>query len=316
MGAVGGRGRRRGRRHVRQPPQRGSRGHHRRRSWPASPFPGTASSSRARPPPAIALASPRRPPGDVVRHRRQGPRDDPDDRRARSCPSTTGPWPASCWQGAPVIALLIAGGGRRSWSRCCRHALPDRCSSRSRGQGQPILGPEDRGPDHQHKAGTPTMGGIAILVAAAVGYLVAHFREGALFSDQALIMIGGIAALAFARLPRRLRQGAPSPQPRLFGRRRAWIMPRLSFAIATAGRAAHRASTPRCRSPAPTGPGGSWAWSAGHPVAGAHHLLDRQRREHHRRPRRPGRRLVHLRLLRLHRHRLLGLPEPDLYASS
>ena len=34
---------------------------------------------------------------------------------------------------------------------------------RSRGKGQPILGPEDRGPDHQHKAGTPTMGGIAIL---------------------------------------------------------------------------------------------------------------------------------------------------------
>ena len=36
---------------------------------------------------------------------------------------------------------------------------------RTRGQGQPILGKEDHGPDHHmHKQGTPTMGGIAIVV--------------------------------------------------------------------------------------------------------------------------------------------------------
>ncbi len=36
---------------------------------------------------------------------------------------------------------------------------------RTRGQGQPILGKEDHGPEHHmHKQGTPTMGGIAIVV--------------------------------------------------------------------------------------------------------------------------------------------------------
>jgi phospho-N-acetylmuramoyl-pentapeptide-transferase len=64
------------------------------------------------------------------------------------------------------------------------------------GKGQPILGPEDRGPAHQHKAGTPTMGGIAILVAAFVGYLVAHVFPRVTFSDQAIIMWGAIFVLA------------------------------------------------------------------------------------------------------------------------
>ena len=38
----------------------------------------------------------------------------------------------------------------------------------SRGQGQPILGKEDHGPEHHMvKQGTPTMGGLAIVVADA-----------------------------------------------------------------------------------------------------------------------------------------------------
>jgi phospho-N-acetylmuramoyl-pentapeptide-transferase len=65
------------------------------------------------------------------------------------------------------------------------------------GRGQPILGKEDRGPAHEHKAGTPTMGGIAILGSAVLAYLLTHLREGVVFSDQVLIMIVGIAALAF-----------------------------------------------------------------------------------------------------------------------
>ena len=57
------------------------------------------------------------------------------------------------------------------------------------GKGQPILGADDHGPAHQMgKQGTPTMGGIAILVAGAIGWTVAHVRAGLPFSDQAAII--------------------------------------------------------------------------------------------------------------------------------
>ena len=69
---------------------------------------------------------------------------------------------------------------------------------RTRGLGQPILGKEDRGPEHHMaKQGTPTMGGIAIIVAALGGWLVAHIRRGLPFSDQALIVWAGILVMAF-----------------------------------------------------------------------------------------------------------------------
>lgn len=65
------------------------------------------------------------------------------------------------------------------------------------GKGQPILGAEDRGPTHHmHKQGTPTMGGIAILLAAFFGWLIPHAREGLVFSDQALFMWLAIVILA------------------------------------------------------------------------------------------------------------------------
>jgi phospho-N-acetylmuramoyl-pentapeptide-transferase len=65
-----------------------------------------------------------------------------------------------------------------------------------RGKSQPILGKEDRGPDHQHKKGTPTMGGLAILLAAFLGYLVPHALGRVTFSNQALWMFGGIFVMA------------------------------------------------------------------------------------------------------------------------
>ncbi len=68
---------------------------------------------------------------------------------------------------------------------------------RNRGKGQPILGKEDHGPEHhQIKQGTPTMGGIAIIGAAFVGWLMAHLRQGLVFSTQALIMWIGILVMA------------------------------------------------------------------------------------------------------------------------
>ena len=60
----------------------------------------------------------------------------------------------------------------------------------TRGQGQPILGKEDHGPEHHMvKQGTPTMGGIAIVVAAFVGWVVVHVRDLA-FSNQTMIVLG------------------------------------------------------------------------------------------------------------------------------
>ena len=68
-----------------------------------------------------------------------------------------------------------------------------------RGTSQPILqqnAANSRVPPHQHKAGTPTMGGLVVLAAALLGYLVSHVRAGVVFSDQTLIVIGGVIAMA------------------------------------------------------------------------------------------------------------------------
>ena len=68
---------------------------------------------------------------------------------------------------------------------------------RDRGKGQPILGKDDHGPEHHmHKQGTPTMGGLAIVVAALLGWLVAHLRPGLALSDQTMIMWVGVGAMA------------------------------------------------------------------------------------------------------------------------
>ena len=69
----------------------------------------------------------------------------------------------------------------------------------SRGRTQPILAKNAANlvvPEHAHKAGTPTMGGLAIVGAALVGYLVSHVREGVVFSNQTLIMWVGVLAMA------------------------------------------------------------------------------------------------------------------------
>jgi phospho-N-acetylmuramoyl-pentapeptide-transferase len=94
-----------------------------------------------------------------------------------------------------MIALMIAAGVATAVS-----LLGTRFTIlffRNRGKGQPILGPEDRGPQHQHKAGTPTMGGIAIVAGAGAGYIVAHVREGLVFSTQALILFFSVFVMAF-----------------------------------------------------------------------------------------------------------------------
>jgi phospho-N-acetylmuramoyl-pentapeptide-transferase len=56
--------------------------------------------------------------------------------------------------------------------------------------GQPIH--EDVPEGHTVKAGTPTMGGMAIVGAAAVGYVAAHIRSGVLFTRTGLLVMACI----------------------------------------------------------------------------------------------------------------------------
>ncbi|HUF33372.1 MAG TPA: phospho-N-acetylmuramoyl-pentapeptide-transferase [Acidimicrobiales bacterium] len=62
---------------------------------------------------------------------------------------------------------------------------------RAHGIGQPIR--EDGPSGHFTKAGTPTMGGITVVGAAMAGYVLAHLREGAIFTRSGLLVIGAIA---------------------------------------------------------------------------------------------------------------------------
>ena len=67
---------------------------------------------------------------------------------------------------------------------------------RERVMGQPILGKEDLGPEHHmKKQGTPTMGGLAIILAALAGWLIAHLRPNLALSDQAMILWVGILVM-------------------------------------------------------------------------------------------------------------------------
>ena len=57
--------------------------------------------------------------------------------------------------------------------------------------GQPIR--EDGPSGHTTKAGTPTMGGIAIVVGTLLGYLAAHLREGAIFTRGGILVALAVA---------------------------------------------------------------------------------------------------------------------------
>jgi phospho-N-acetylmuramoyl-pentapeptide-transferase len=60
--------------------------------------------------------------------------------------------------------------------------------------GQPIH--EDVPDGHVTKAGTPTMGGVAIVVAAVVGYFAAHVRGGLVFTRTGVLVMLAIAGAA------------------------------------------------------------------------------------------------------------------------
>jgi phospho-N-acetylmuramoyl-pentapeptide-transferase len=62
---------------------------------------------------------------------------------------------------------------------------------RSHGIGQPIR--EDGPEGHFTKAGTPTMGGLAIVVSAVFGYGLSHVRSGVIFTRSGLLTLAAIA---------------------------------------------------------------------------------------------------------------------------
>jgi phospho-N-acetylmuramoyl-pentapeptide-transferase len=108
---------------------------------------------------------------------------------------------------------------------------------RSRGRSQPILQRNADNvvvPDHQHKAGTPTMGGLAILGAVAVGYFVSHARAGVVFSDQALIALAGVAALAGVGLVDDVIKVRARRNRGLFWKLKGFVTLGVSLAIAAA----------------------------------------------------------------------------------
>ena len=80
---------------------------------------------------------------------------------------------------------------------------------RARGIGQQIR--EDGPAGHFSKAGTPTMGGLAIMAAAVVGWIVAHVF--ATFTTRGLAGMLTICAAALVGFHRRLVEGHPPAQP-------------------------------------------------------------------------------------------------------
>jgi phospho-N-acetylmuramoyl-pentapeptide-transferase len=98
-----------------------------------------------------------------------------------------------------MIAVMIAGATAMALSLLGTRFLIT--FFRGRGEGQPILGKEDHGPTHHlPKQGTPTMGGLAIVVAAFIGWVVAHVRHGLVFSDQAIILWVTVLVMALMGL--------------------------------------------------------------------------------------------------------------------
>jgi phospho-N-acetylmuramoyl-pentapeptide-transferase len=66
-------------------------------------------------------------------------------------------------------------------------------SFQTRGIGQQIR--EDGPQGHFTKAGTPTMGGLALVGAAIIGYVVAHLRSGAVFTSAAALVLFAIVGI-------------------------------------------------------------------------------------------------------------------------
>jgi phospho-N-acetylmuramoyl-pentapeptide-transferase len=129
-----------------------------------------------------------------------------------------------------VIAVMIAGAVATLVSLFGTRYLIAFFSIR--GRGQPILGKEDHGPEHHmHKQGTPTMGGLAIVVAAFVGWVAAHVRDIA-FSDQAMIVWIGILSMALMGLADDWIKVKKRHNRGIFWKQKNYVTMLMSFALA------------------------------------------------------------------------------------
>ena len=91
-----------------------------------------------------------------------------------------------------MVSLLIAGGISLILSLLGTRYLIGWL--RDHHVGQPIH--EDVPDGHITKAGTPTMGGVALVVAAVVGYFAAHVRGGLVFTRTGVLVMLAIAGAA------------------------------------------------------------------------------------------------------------------------
>jgi phospho-N-acetylmuramoyl-pentapeptide-transferase len=96
-----------------------------------------------------------------------------------------------------VIGLLLAGGTAMILSLTLTPVLIRWLQSRGIGQQIREDGPEG----HVIKAGTPTMGGVMIVVGALAGYVIGHLRGGAIYTRGGLLVVlalTGAAAVGLA----------------------------------------------------------------------------------------------------------------------
>ena len=84
-----------------------------------------------------------------------------------------------------MIALLMAGGISLAVALVGTRYLIEWLRAHQVGQSIREEGPQG----HQTKAGTPIMGGIAIVAAAAVGYGVAHLRSRVVFTRSGIFVL-------------------------------------------------------------------------------------------------------------------------------
>jgi phospho-N-acetylmuramoyl-pentapeptide-transferase len=91
-----------------------------------------------------------------------------------------------------VVPLLIAGALSLGLSLLGTRYLIDWLKAHR--VGQPIH--EDVPDGHVTKAGTPTMGGVAVVVAAVAGYAAAHVHSGLVFTRTGVLVMLAIAGAA------------------------------------------------------------------------------------------------------------------------
>ncbi len=95
-----------------------------------------------------------------------------------------------------MIALLIAASSAMFVSLVgTRYLIP---SLQARGVGQPIRLDGPRG--HITKAGTPTMGGVAVVTAAVVGYVVSHLRAETVITRSGIVLLAAVCGAGLVGL--------------------------------------------------------------------------------------------------------------------